>query len=531
MKKVLSFFSKTVVIACVIIISLLLIFAITQTAQFTNVNSFDFSEFIEYVKDNIFINILLVILFLLIIGLLSYLTKNMKKSIIFILIFHLILGCVWVLISKSPLKADQKYIEIIAKQFLNNNFYALENGAYLYYHPHQLGFIMYIYWIYEFFGVNKIIPMMLNSVYSVITLFFLYKITKIIFNKEEVTANVRLFILLFFTLDLLATFFYGNIIGLMFGTISIYYLIKYIETNNDYNLIVLIITMILAIILKMNFLIYFIGLAIILIMNSIRNHSLRKFGIATLSIVFILIGCTIINGVLRYNIESRADKKFSRGVPASIYISMGMQEKESRPSGWFNNKYNGIINIPNNDYDIEKSDREAKEDIKNRIIYYINNPKDFVQYYKDKILSTWIEPTFQALWSNESMEETTIKHMNYIENNHFLNDMYNGKLNDLLIKYFDIYEITIFLLTIISLINNFKNFTLPKFSLILIFFGGFLFHIIWETKSLYVIPYFILLLPFAADGLEIMKGWIKKIIKKLKSKNKRKSKRVLALPS
>lgn len=34
--------------------------------------------------------------------------------------------------------------------------------------------------------------------------------------------------------------------------------------------------------------------------------------------------------------------------------------------------------------------------------------------------------------------------------------------------------------------------------------GGFLFHMVWEANSRYIFPYFLLLLPYAALGLEMI---------------------------
>ena len=39
-----------------------------------------------------------------------------------------------------------------------------------------------------------------------------------------------------------------------------------------------------------------------------------------------------------------------------------------------------------------------------------------------------------------------------------------------------------------------------------IFIGGFLFHIIWETKAIYVLQYYYLLLPFSAYGIWIIEN-------------------------
>ena len=47
---------------------------------------------------------------------------------------------------------------------------------------------------------------------------------------------------------------------------------------------------------------------------------------------------------------------------------------------------------------------------------------------------------------------------------------------------------------IIVLIQNRKNLTPEIIYLLLIFMGGFAFHILWEAKSRYIIPYIVVLI-------------------------------------
>lgn len=46
-----------------------------------------------------------------------------------------------------------------------------------------------------------------------------------------------------------------------------------------------------------------------------------------------------------------------------------------------------------------------------------------------------------------------------------------------------------------------KNPGLPFAFLPLIVLGGFLYHLLFEAKSLYILPYFVMLVPYAAYGL------------------------------
>ena len=62
----------------------------------------------------------------------------------------------------------------------------------------------------------------------------------------------------------------------------------------------------------------------------------------------------------------------------------------------------------------------------------------------------------------------------------------------------------------IGLIVEFKKPNIEKLSLILMVIGGFTFHLLWETKAYYVLPYYLLLVPYAANGLQIGFEKIKK---------------------
>ena len=68
-------------------------------------------------------------------------------------------------------------------------------------------------------------------------------------------------------------------------------------------------------------------------------------------------------------------------------------------------------------------------------------------------------------------------------------------------EYFDVYQIIIFGLSSIGIFFISKECNLQKALLPIIFLGGFLFHIMWETKAIYVIQYYYILLPFSAYGL------------------------------
>ena len=65
-------------------------------------------------------------------------------------------------------------------------------------------------------------------------------------------------------------------------------------------------------------------------------------------------------------------------------------------------------------------------------------------------------------------------------------------------------------------------FRIEKLSLILMVIGGFTFHLFWETKAYYVLTFYILLLPYAANGLQFIFEKIRKQCYNLSKRKKEK---------
>lgn len=184
--------------------------------------------------------------------------------------------------------------------------------------------------------------------------------------------------------------------------------------------------------------------------------------------------------------------------------------------GWYNA-------TPNNTYDsyhgdIEKINQEQWKVYFGNLKNLVSNPKRLLVFHGKKFASMWTESTNQALWTNYSFYESDYldmpKEEERIQNNKFLSEIYFGTANNLIIYYFKALAIIIYLGTLVGLIINRKNINTEHIALIIIFLGGFVFHIIWEAKSRYIIPYIMVLLPFSTNILFLIDSLKNKIIKK-----------------
>ena len=113
----------------------------------------------------------------------------------------------------------------------------------------------------------------------------------------------------------------------------------------------------------------------------------------------------------------------------------------------------------------------------------------------------WAENTYSAVRNNFSGDDEAVE-----------------KANDII----EFYQKALLLVTcvccLIFLIQNRKNISLDIIFLITIFIGGFSFHILWEAKSRYIIPYIVVLIPVASMTIKNIKI---KSLKKIKIGKKR----------
>ena len=236
----------------------------------------------------------------------------------------------------------------------------------------------------------------------------------------------------------------------------------------------------IAYMFRMNSLIFVIATIIYLLFNlfmKITSKTAKENIINVLAIiVFAIVSifpAQIVNDyyINKYNLDK------SKAYPNISYILMGMSESW-RGNGW----YNEGIGEPalKNPQGIVK---EYENEIKNRIIYFLQNIGYTFRFYTMKLASMWAENTYSAVRLN-LLHESEDDSLNVIK------EPLNFYQKALLIL--------MCVCSIIVLIQNRKNLSPEIIYLLLIFMGGFAFHILWEAKSRYIIPYIVVLIPIAS---------------------------------
>lgn len=342
----------------------------------------------------------------------------------------------------------------------------------------------------------------LNVISNVITVISIFMICKELSKKYSINRYLALtLILTFVSISLLSTFIYGDFTGLAFAMLGTYFIMRYCGERKWKYLIYAIISMTLSYLFRMNSLIFILAIIVYLFLDLISSKEkvkviLTKIVAILCFIVFTLMPATIVKDY--YLSKAGLDK--NKGFPILGFFYMGMTESDYS-AGWYSYKYADYAY-----HDIENANKKYSDLIKERLNYFKNNPSYAYKFYLTKLCSMWTENAHSSIRNR----------IKYDENKKVVYDGDNNGLNNL-----EVFQIMwqkalmfiIFGCSIIVLVQNRKSISNELILLLTIFIGGFLFHVIWEAKSRYIIPYIVALIPIAAVEIDF------KIRNRLKERN------------
>ena len=405
-----------------------------------------------------------------------------------------------------------------ALNYVQGNYTNLQFGEYFYKWPHQLGLVSYNCLLVSISEDINIIYFT-NLIYIIFTNYFIWRCVKL-FNKENSLIN-KLTILL--TFAFLPQFFYfifpyGQTPGLFFLTGCLYFAIRFIRDDCKWSFIPCLIFIAIACILGMNYAIGGVALSIILFMYFCKSLKARYL----LFIPGILISMILPGKLIISHYEQIADIDLSNGMPSILYVAMGLQENEEpgadwRANGWFNS-FSSDTYIANN-CDVDVCSQIAWDSIRDRAHTFISKPDYAWDFFKEKIITTWCEPTYQSIWSGPLLvfgSTTDVPILQELYTGGPIFSYLSSAMNIFIVMIFGFSFWYILMRTFIRKepLNIYELFS------ILFFLGGFIFHMFWETKSRYIYFYVIMLIPLACCGIQQAFLFMDDVIHKLKSKTK-----------
>ena len=453
------------------------------------------SEIPTLVNDNVLLNILLIVVT---IGLIYFLYKFIKRYINRnVLLVLSVIACVgfsvlWVLTSNVAPAGDQTAVSLFAHYFNDLNYFGLIKGEYVGKNQQQLGLISVIQIVYKLFGDgNYRAFQFLNTAF--IGLFVVSNDMIIrnshFKNKNEAEIIYLLLATSFIPLFIYSDYVYGEVISIASISLCFWMICSFLNNPKIYKFLLLIFSGFFSCYLRLNSIIFIIAAILVLFVGLIMEYNNKK--LLTLIGILIAGASAIIVPKLIYGKYIPND---SHSMPATLYIAMGMQGD----AGWFNS-YNTDTYIVVDANPIE-ANAWAKESICNQIEYFKNNPNNCLKFYYNKINLQWNAPMMQSLIMNHEFNGYPGR---------LAVSIYEGTMNLILNIISNCHQMFVYLMCIIFSISIFKereNVKVEELIYVVFVIGGFLFSILWEAKTRYILPYYSMLLIEASFGFTCLKN-------------------------
>ena len=406
--------------------------------------------------------------------------------------------CVSLIFIIRPLPVDDSMLlDEVINQFMAGDYSALTDpSGYLYIWPFQLGYVGFGQIMATLFGTSNYLAWDLVQLFCIlITVYLIYKITWELFGDEEVCGIMALLSMGALFFYNYVTFIYGDIISMAPQTLAIYLMIRYVRKEKFLYAIGSALAIALAIVIKPNCKVTLIALLMVLVGSGIGKKGKALFIRIVLAALMFLATFGAKYAVDRYYCNLTGLESIPKGSPAWSHIAMGLQESDLE-DGWYNG-YNYQVFAENGD-DTEMAAEAAKANIMATLSDFAKRPLHAGKFFLRKFVTQWADSTCISTHNLDLVSR-------HVENQPAICDyLIFGQGSQIMIWVMNVFMPVCYLGAAIYLLNILlKRQAKPEEMLLLILiFGGIVFHEFWEGSSRYTMRYYIYWLPYAAFGIK-----------------------------
>lgn len=456
-------------------------------------------EVVSFHNDNFFLNVIVLIISSALVYLVFWLVEHidLKRITGFLMAWTLIFGIFFVCSAKLQPTEDSYIVTFFARQ--------CARGDSSYYHdyfksfPFQFGFVLYEELLFRMFflvlpgapeGYSSLALQGINVLWLALGYYAVIKCTQLATRNESVTKLTAVLLLFFNAPVLFTTYMYGNIPGFALSVMGVWMFLDFQHTRRWWSGMLTGVFLALAVCIKLNSLIFVVAVCIVWVIRLIKKPQFK-------SVLFLLVTLALVLGVKglpQKYYEQRCGESFGGGVPQLSWMAMGLNEGKTC-SGWYDNRYTTSV-YKGSGFDRGYTAAVAKDEIGDRLDYFKNEPVEAVHFFSRKLLSQWNEPTYQSLWNNQVRKKYSEPGQMY----EFICSQFDRSIARMM-NYYQQLIFFGFTLGLLCLMRN-KSIRAAIFPLIVL--GGLIYHLLFEAKSQYAMPYIILMIPVAAYGFVLL---------------------------
>lgn len=485
-----QFFCGAFNILAIVVFAVLLWYGLHLTGQ--NDRSY---EWISFREDSVIYNVFTVGVSLFLLFFLGRLAEKMQGrkvrniTLAIVCMLTAAISFYWVTVCKAAPEGDQMMVCQYADAFNMGDFNGVLRGRYIARYPQQLGIVTLFRVLFALFGqyhyqafqylMVAVVPLMVASGCMIVR----------ILSDDNARAEIfyLLFMLTCFPMYIYTSFVYGDLISTALGLFGVWMYLAYLKKFSWLRLLLFGVSMGAAVQLRANLMILVVAMAIVLLIKLIVDWKWQNIVIAVALMLGVVLADMAVWGIYSDKAEGRAPS-----IPPLLWIVMGLNDEGGHP-GWYN-AYNYIVFAEHND-DVEVSISIAKEHLKEAFQRYWEDPDYMLDFFQRKMNAQWNAPMYQSIAMNRNIVEPQIGKLAPDITNY-------GRTAQRMESWMKIYQLLLYGSILFLLIACRKEIVrIEKYALLIAVYGGFLFSLIWEAKTRYVLPFLFFQIPYMALGV------------------------------
>lgn len=465
------------------------------------------TEIMQTLRDSVAANLIGLLLFAMILAALRVLMSHMgdrRKLLVRIfkiatLVYAAIVCIVCVAIVPEQPYADADILCQVAALLKEGDYSTMNPPGYMSYNPHQFGLIFVLQILYGIFGQGNYVAFeYLNALCIPLLVYAGYKILELISENEVVLIFYCVMMSACLPLFLYVLHVYGEVSSTTFCMVLMWQTLRYCKGRSQWSVLWMILSAVFANMTRMNSMIVVIAVAIVLGIHGITNRRLQVIVV----IAGLFLSVFAVNEGIKKYYEMQTGIEVRKGIPHASYIMMGLQDTPAGP-GWFNGT--NYAELQKYNYEYEPTQKAAMVYIGERITELWEDKAAAADFVKRKLLTQWNAPDYNVLFTTGSFtcaaEELPA----------MVHAVYFGNCKAGVEKFMDRYQFVLYVGLVICLMGLlFRKTPIENQLLLISMIGGFLFSIMWEAMSRYILPYMVFSIPLASMGLyQLQEAFIK----------------------
>ena len=378
--------------------------------------------------------------------------------------------------------------------------------AYFSYYPFQSGPMLWYLLIFALFGSNNIFAFQIVSAVAITALVaVLWRLGGLLGLDKKGYGAFTVLIMTCVPLMMFAAFVYPNAVGFFITVCGAWIIAEGFRMQKSWPSAFAIVGGFLVcgvgIVFKSTYQIVVLAALLAAVFAVWQNRRIWQLFVSLLS----SLAAFAISKLPVVLVQSWTGQNFGKGMPMLSWVALGLSESDNVPPGWWNRFAMDAFERTGNDYALQS--QISKEFVQGRFSEFLHNPSGGVRFFTGKLASEWAEPSFMTSLYSELGESS--RYFAGLSSFFLIGDGSN-----ILIRYENVAQTVMYVLAFIGLIGLLRSIVKGKsigddaaqvFTRVLLcaaFIGGFLCYLLWEAKSIYTLPFFLLLIPIAAYGVE-----------------------------